>query len=232
MHKKGFIFDLDGVIVDTAKYHFLAWKRLANSIGVDFSETQNEQLKGVSRVRSLEKILEWGNKSLSEGEFMKLMGLKNNEYLSYIDQMDDSEILPDVSKTLDFLIEKEQAIALGSASKNATPILKKVNLLEKFEAIVDGNDVSKAKPNPEVFLIGAELLKMKPENCIVFEDSVAGVQAANTANMISIGIGEKEVLYEADYIFKDFTEISSEFLEALISGDINKQQKKNVSINN
>lgn len=218
MHKKGFIFDLDGVIVDTAKYHFLAWKKLANSIGVDFSEVQNEQLKGVSRVRSLEKILEWGNKTLSEEEFTRLMGMKNDDYLTYINKMDDSEILPNVMQTLDFLIENKQAIALGSASKNATPILKKVGLLEKFEAIVDGNDVSKAKPDPEVFLNGAKLLEMNPEYCIVFEDSVAGIQAANIANMISIGIGEAEVLYEADYVFKDFTEMSTGFLNDLISG--------------
>ncbi|WP_052461011.1 beta-phosphoglucomutase [Psychroserpens mesophilus] len=232
MHKKGFIFDLDGVIVDTAKYHFLAWKKLANSIGVDFSETQNEQLKGVSRVRSLEKILQWGNKTLSEEEFIALMAQKNEDYLSYINKMDASEILPDVSRVLDFLIEKQQAIALGSASKNATPILKKVHLLEKFEAIVDGNDVSKAKPNPEVFLIGAKLLGIAPEDCIVFEDSVAGVQAANTANIISIGIGEKSVLHEADYIFKDFTEMSQEFIEQIISGEIQKQSNSDLSINN
>ncbi|WP_299338910.1 beta-phosphoglucomutase [uncultured Psychroserpens sp.] len=232
MFKKGFIFDLDGVIVDTAKYHFLAWKKLANSIGVDFSEVQNEQLKGVSRVRSLEKILEWGNKTLPEDEFMRLMAMKNEDYLTYINTMDASEILPDVSKTLDFLIKKGQAIALGSASKNATPILHKVNLFQKFDAIVDGNDVSKAKPDPEVFLIGAKLLKMNPEDCIVFEDSVAGVQAANIANMISIGIGEDDVLHEADYIFKDFTEMSSQFLEDLISGTIKKQPKNNLSINN
>ncbi|OUS03599.1 beta-phosphoglucomutase [Flavobacteriales bacterium 33_180_T64] len=222
MTKKGFIFDLDGVIVDTAKYHFLAWKKLAHSIGVDFTEEQNEQLKGVSRVRSLEKILEWGNKTLSEDEFMKLMGLKNDDYLSFINNMGTSEILPDVTKTLDYLVEKKQAIALGSASKNATPILRKVELLDRFAAIVDGNDVSKAKPDPEVFLIGAKLLNINPEDCIVFEDSVAGVQAANAAHMIAIGIGEAHVLHEADYVFKDFTEMSQAFLEDLISGKINK----------
>ncbi len=222
MKKKGFIFDLDGVIVDTAKYHFLAWKKLANSIGVDFTEVQNEQLKGVSRVRSLEKILEWGNKTLSEDEFMELMSSKNKDYLSYIDKMDASEILPDVSQTLDFLIQNSQPIALGSASKNATPILKKVNLFSKFDTIVDGNDVSKAKPDPEVFLIGAKHLNIEPKNCIVFEDSVAGIQAANTANMISIGVGEANVLYEADYVFKNFTEMSSEFLEDLILGNRKK----------
>ncbi|WP_289044847.1 beta-phosphoglucomutase [uncultured Olleya sp.] len=216
MNKKGFIFDLDGVIVDTAKYHFLAWKNLAKSIDIDFTHEQNEQLKGVSRVKSLEKILEWGNKTISEELFTSLMGKKNEEYLSFIAKMTEEEILPDVPKILDYLIENQQPISLGSASKNARPILEKVNLLKKFDAIVDGNDVSKAKPDPEVFLIAAKHLNMKPEDCIVFEDSVAGVQAANTANMISIGIGKKEVLHEADYIFSDFTEIENSFIQELI----------------
>lgn len=217
MNKKGFIFDLDGVIVDTAKYHFLAWQNLAKSIDIDFTHEQNEQLKGVSRVKSLEKILEWGNKTISEELFASLMGKKNEEYLSFIEKMTDEEILPDVPKILNYLIEKQQPISLGSASKNARPILEKVNLLSKFDAIVDGNDVSKAKPDPEVFLIAAKHLNMKSEDCIVFEDSVAGVQAANTANMISIGIGEKEVLHEADYIFLDFTEIENSFIKELIN---------------
>ena len=232
MNKKGFIFDLDGVIVDTAKYHFLAWKNLANSIGIDFSEAQNEQLKGVSRVRSLEKILSWGNKTLSEDEFMRLMALKNEEYLSFINRMDASEVLPNVTKTLNNLNEKNQSIALGSASKNAKPILEKVDLLDKFQAIVDGNDVTKAKPDAEVFLIGAKLLQLDPNDCIVFEDSVAGIQAANIANMLSIGIGEASVLHEADYIFKDFTEIPDTFFDDIISEKIKKQPKTNLSINN
>ncbi|QRM88300.1 beta-phosphoglucomutase [Lacinutrix sp. WUR7] len=217
MNKKGFIFDLDGVIVDTAKYHFLAWKKLAKSIDVDFTHEQNEQLKGVSRVKSLEKILEWGNKTISEEQFNNLMASKNDDYLSFIAKMDDNEILPDVPKILDYLIAQEQPVSLGSASKNARQILEKVNLMNKFNAIVDGNDVSKAKPDPEVFLIAAKHLNIKPEDCIVFEDSVAGVQAANTANMISIGIGEKDVLHEADYIFSDFTEIENSFIQELIN---------------
>lgn len=216
MNKKGFIFDLDGVIVDTAKYHFFAWKNLANSIGVDFTETQNEQLKGVSRVKSLEKILAWGNKTLSEDQFIELMAKKNENYLSYISEMDESEILSDVPKTLNYLIDKNQGVALGSASKNAREILKKVNLLTKFDVIVDGNDVTKAKPDPEVFLSAAKSLEIQPENCIVFEDSVAGIQAANAAQMISIGIGDKEVLHQADYVFKDFTEMDLDFIENLI----------------
>ncbi|MDO1501596.1 beta-phosphoglucomutase [Winogradskyella maritima] len=217
MSNKGFIFDLDGVIVDTAKYHFLAWRNLANSLDIDFSEKENEQLKGVSRVRSLEKILEWGNKTISDHEFTALMAQKNEEYLAYIDKMDRSELLPDVLHYLDLLKEKEQGIALGSASKNARRILKQIHIIDKFEAIVDGNDVSAAKPDPEVFLNAAEALNITPENCIVFEDSVAGVTAANRANMISIGIGDKEVLGHADYVFKDFTELSEEFIDELIN---------------
>ena len=217
MNKKGFIFDLDGVIVDTAKYHFLAWQRLAKSLDIDFTEEENEQLKGVSRVRSLEKILAWGNKTISEDKFTELMGKKNEEYLSYIAEMDSSEILPDVPRVLETLIEKKQPISLGSASKNARTILDSVDLKKHFDAIVDGNDVSKAKPDPEVFLIAANLLNMKPENCIVFEDSVAGVEAANVANMISIGIGSKDVLSSAQYVFNDFTEISEDYLNTLIN---------------
>ena len=216
MNKKGFIFDLDGVIVDTAKYHFLAWQKLAKSIGIDFSHEQNEQLKGVSRVKSLEKILAWGNKTISEEKFNALMASKNDDYLRFIAKMNHEEILPDVPKVLNYLKTQNQPISLGSASKNARQILEKVDLLNQFDAIVDGNDVSKAKPDPEVFLIAAKVLNIKPEDCIVFEDSVAGVQAANTANMISIGIGEKSVLHEADYVFSNFTEIDTAFIDKLI----------------
>lgn len=216
MNTKGFIFDLDGVIVDTAKYHFLAWRKLANSLGVDFSEEQNEQLKGVSRVKSLEKILAWGNTALTEEEFNAKMTEKNEDYLEYVYKMDASEILVDVPRVLEFLQETNQKISLGSASKNARLILDKVNLTDAFHAIVDGTNVTKAKPDPEVFLVAAKELNVAPENCVVFEDSVAGVEAANTASMISIGIGEKDVLSHADYVFSDFTEISEEFLNSII----------------
>lgn len=216
MNKKCFIFDLDGVIVDTAKYHFLAWKNLANSIGIDFSHAQNEQLKGVSRKRSLEKILGWGNQTLSDIDFHSLMEKKNSEYLNYITTMDRSELLPEVERTIHFLIEMNQYVTLGSASKNARPILEKTNLIEAFDAIVDGNDISEAKPNPEVFLKAAQLTNTHPNHCIVFEDSVAGIQAANAAGMISIGIGNESVLNEAVHNFTNFTEISNSFLEELI----------------
>ena len=173
MNKRGFIFDLDGVIVDTAKYHFLAWKKLANDLGIDFTEHQNEQLKGVSRVQSLEKILDWGGISISEQEFQNLMDKKNSDYLSHIETMKEDEILVDVPKVLTFLKNKQQPIALGSASKNARKILKKVALYESFDAIVDGTNVLKAKPDPEVFLIAAKELHIAPNQCVVFEDSIA-----------------------------------------------------------
>ena len=217
MSKKGFIFDLDGVIVDTAKYHFLAWRKLANSLGIDFTEIQNEQLKGVSRVKSLEKILNWGNKTVSDDEFNRLMAEKNEDYLSYIYKMDASEILPEVHRVLNILKEHHQGIALGSASKNAKLILERVDLLDYFDEVVDGNSVTKAKPDPEVFLNAARALQIKPENCIVFEDAVAGVEAANAAQMISIGIGSSDVLGHANFIFKDFTEISNDFILQLIN---------------
>ncbi|MGQ7945577.1 beta-phosphoglucomutase [Flavobacterium sp. WC2509] len=215
--KKAFIFDLDGVIVDTAKYHFLAWKKIADGLGIDFTLEHNELLKGVSRVRSLDIILELGKVEVFQEEKDKLLVQKNEDYLSYLVDMDESEILPGVMPVLNFLKEKNQPIALGSASKNAKPILEKTGILSFFDAIVDGNDVVNAKPDPEVFLHAARLLNVDNEDSIVFEDSVAGVQAANIAKMISIGIGDKETLHEAQYNFKDFTEMNSTFLEFLIN---------------
>lgn len=214
---KGVIFDLDGVIVDTARFHYLAWRQLANGLGFDISEAQNEQLKGVSRVKSLEKILGWGGVTLSEDKFMEQMAMKNDNYLSYISTMTSKDILPGVERAIDFFIAEEVPVALGSASKNAKSILEKTNLYRKFDAVIDGNDVKKAKPDPEVFLIAASKLNIPPQDCIVFEDSLAGVKAANTASMVSIGIGEREILGEADYVFRDFTEIKTEFLSTLIA---------------
>ena len=214
--KKAFIFDLDGVIVDTAKYHFLAWQKLANQLGIEFTYEHNEGLKGVSRVRSLDIILELGNVQASQEDKNKWLVQKNEEYLSYLVDMDESEILPGVLKVLEYLKSKNQFIALGSASKNARPILEKTNIMHFFDAIVDGNDVSNAKPDPEVFLRAAQLVGVSNENAIVFEDSVAGIQAANIANMISVGIGDATVLHEAKYNFKDFTFIDKAFLTQLI----------------
>lgn len=217
MKTKAFIFDLDGVIVDTAKYHYLAWQKIANQLGIEFTPEHNEELKGVSRVRSLELILQLGKIEASQEDKDKWLTQKNEDYLSYLVDMDDSELLPGVLPVLRYLKERKQLIALGSASKNARPILEKTGIIHYFDAIVDGNDVSNAKPDPEVFLRAAELLNTAPENAIVFEDSVAGIQAANIANMTSVGIGEAKILHEADYIFPDFTHIETNFIETLVN---------------
>lgn len=216
MKKIGVIFDLDGVIVDTAKYHFLAWKDLANHLGFEFTQAHNELLKGVSRVRSLEILLDIGKVELSDEKKQEYLISKNTHYLEYINKMGSEEILLGVNKLLDTLDNLGIKYVLGSASKNAPLILKQVNLFERFAGIVDGNSVSKAKPDPEVFLIGAKKLNLQPEHCIVFEDAIAGVEAANKANMISIGIGDKKLLHEADLNFNNLTEISEDFIKELI----------------
>jgi len=217
MTKKAFIFDLDGVIVDTAKYHYLAWQKLAQQLGIEFTPEHNEELKGVSRVRSLDIILGLGGIKASQEDKNKWLIQKNEDYLSYLVNMDESEILPGVLPVLHYLKDKNQLIALGSASKNARPILEKTGIINLFDAIVDGNDVSNAKPDPEVFIQAAKKLHTANESSFVFEDSVAGIQAANIANMTSIGIGDEKILYEAKYNFKDFTFIDVTFIDALIN---------------
>lgn len=207
-----FIFDLDGVVVNTAKYHYLAWKELADQLGIDFNEKDNERLKGVSRTQSLKIILDIGNMTLSKEDFNTCMKEKNEDYLRHINQMDASEILPNVKGTLSFMKNKGYRTALGSASKNAKIILEKIGLSEAFDEIVDGNMVTHGKPHPEVFLSAAEKTDSKPENCVVFEDAIAGIEAANRAKMTSIGIGTKDILTEADYVFSGFGKISREFL--------------------
>ncbi|PIE49648.1 MAG: beta-phosphoglucomutase [Flavobacteriales bacterium] len=210
------MIDLDGVIVDTAKYHYLAWKDLADVLGFEFTEKDNERLKGVSRVRSLEILLEIGRKTLPQSKKDAYLKEKNEAYLDYVNQMTADEILPGVLPILEFLDSKAIPYALGSASKNAPLILEKVGLKNRFNAIVDGNAVSKAKPDPEVFLLAAQELGVEPKNCIVFEDAIAGIQAAKNAGMLAIGIGDKATLTEADYVFNDNTEITTTFLEDLL----------------
>jgi beta-phosphoglucomutase len=217
MEGKGFIFDLDGVIVDTAKYHFLAWKELANQLGINFTEEHNELLKGVSRVKSLEILLGVGEVTLTDDEKKMYMEQKNTRYLAYVAKMDESEILPGIKELLSFLKENNVPFSLGSASKNARVILEGVNLLDAFTAIVDGYDVSKAKPDPEVFLIAAEKLKLKPENCIVIEDAAAGIEAANRANMKSVGIGKQDMLGAADILLDSTSKLTVQLVKELLN---------------
>lgn len=216
MKIKGLLFDLDGVIVDTAVYHFQAWKRMANELGFDIDEEFNETLKGISRMDSIDAILKHGNVEISDDEKLRLATEKNEWYLEFVEQMTEAEILPGVK---DFFAEfKALGIkcALGSASKNAPKILEKINLLSEFDAIVDGNSVSKSKPNPEVFLKGAAALGLQNEECVVFEDALAGIKAAQRANMKTVGFGDAEILKNADLVYNTFTEFTcAELLEKL-----------------
>ncbi len=195
---RGLIFDLDGVIVDTAKYHYLAWKELADTLGLRFSKKDNERLKGVSRVRSFEIILEINQITLPEELKQAYCTRKNDLYLAYIRQLRADEILPGARQ---FLLDARSAgfrIALGSASKNTTLILEKLKIAELFDSVIDGTKVTRAKPDPEVFLRGAEEIGIPPAQCVVFEDAEAGVEAAHNAGMLAVGIGSRKRLPMAD----------------------------------
>lgn len=209
---RGLIFDLDGVIVDTAKYHYLAWKELADSMGIRFTKQNNERLKGVSRVRSLEIIMEINGLTLPDEQKQAYCTRKNNRYLEYIQQLKQEEILPGVKQ---FLLDSRAAgyrVALGSASKNTRLILEKLNITDLFDAVIDGTKVTKAKPDPEVFIKCAEAVGLAPSECVVFEDAEAGVEAAHNAGMLAVGIGSRERLPDADLNIPGFDDVTPETL--------------------
>ncbi|AOM77919.1 beta-phosphoglucomutase [Pedobacter steynii] len=209
------IFDLDGVLVDTAVYHYQAWKQLANSLGFDFTELQNEQLKGVNRMRSLDMILQWGGVEKSKEEKELLAAKKNEWYVAMISKMTVKEVLPGTLELLKALKIQGVKMALGSASKNSSLILERTELAGFFDAIVDGNSVTSSKPDPEVFLKAAELLVAAKEDCVVFEDAAAGVEAAIAAGMKVVGIGNSTHLPGADVLIKDLSEITVREIEEL-----------------
>jgi beta-phosphoglucomutase len=209
------IFDLDGVLVDTAKYHFKAWKRLTDKLGIDFTENDNERLKGVSRMASLEIILEIGQVKLDERKKLEYATLKNNWYIEYISKMTPSEILPGCVQFIKELKNAKIPTAIGSASKNTPMILERVGMQGLFDAVADGNNITKAKPDPEVFLKAAEMVGIKPGDCVVFEDAVAGVQAALNAGMMCIGIGSPEVLTKAHFVVPGLYEMNLEKLRTI-----------------
>lgn len=205
-----FLFDLDGVLVDTARFHFEAWRRLARELGGDFSEEQNEQLKGVSRKESLDKILDWCSIDLSNDQKEHYMKLKNEWYLELVKTLTPKDILPGAQAFLENAISKGVKTALGSASKNAPLILIQLNIDHLLHAIIDGNTVIHSKPHPEVFLNGAKALGVDPSRCVVFEDAVAGVQAAKAGGMKCVGIGEKDALEGADSVVPSLSKITVE----------------------
>lgn len=192
--KTAIILDLDGVICDTAHFHFLAWQRLAAEYGYALTHADNEQLKGVSRVDSLKFILGLANKTLSNEQFETDLRRKNEWYLELVKDMGPSDTLTGVTAFFAEVAARKIPLALGSASKNANMVLTRVGLIQAFNAIVDASQVTHGKPHPETFLKAADLLGFAPENCLVFEDSAAGVQAAIAGGMKAIGIGTPEDL--------------------------------------
>lgn len=196
--KQGIILDLDGVICDTAEFHFKAWKRLAAEYDLLLTHDHNEQLKGVSRVDSLKLILDWADRALSSDQFNRDLERKNGWYLELVDSMSTKDLLPGVRDFFERAVRYNIPLALGSASKNARLVLSKVGLVDTFKGIVDASTVTNGKPHPETFLKAAELLNIAPENCIVFEDSLSGVQAAKAANMYTVGVGIPQDLPLAD----------------------------------
>lgn len=215
MNVKACLFDLDGVLVDTAVFHFQAWRRLARELGFDFTEHQNEQLKGISRMESLDRILAWGGVTLSDDEKNRRAATKNGWYLELVGQMTPADVLPGARDFLDECRDAGLKTALGSASKNARLILENTDLLRYFDAVVDGTHTSRSKPDPDVFLLGARALGVAPADCVVFEDAVAGVEAAHRGGMKAVGIGSPEVLGAADLVIPGFVGFSVERLQTL-----------------
>ncbi|MEM7106063.1 MAG: beta-phosphoglucomutase [Bacteroidota bacterium] len=211
-HFKAFIFDLDGVIVDTAVHHYSAWRRMANRLGFDINEKFNEQLKGVGRMESLEAILDFGGIVLSENEKVHYAKMKNQWYQNLIKDMTPDEILPGAKAFLDHSKKLGYKICLGSASKNARAVIRSVKLESIFDAIVDGTDVIKSKPDPEVFLNGATLINVPPTECIVFEDAEKGIEAALNAQMTTIGVGKPGTLPKAHFNIEGFADLTPEGL--------------------
>lgn len=207
---KALIFDLDGVIVTTEHNHFIAWKRTANSLGIDFEEEHNELLKGVSRVDSLKKILELGAKTISTEEFNELLISKNDFYVDSIQDLNQTDLLPGVLSLLQEAKSKGIKLGIGSSSKNANFILKLLKIDHFFDVVIDGNGVNHPKPHPEVFLNGAKALSLAPAECIVFEDAASGITAAKAGGFITIAVGNPNIAEMADTYFNDLTEFSLE----------------------
>lgn len=204
---KAVIFDLDGVICSTDRYHYQAWKQLADELGVFFNEEINNRLKGVSRMESLDIILEKSNKKYSIEEKQKLATKKNDTYRNLLKNMDDHDVSSDVLKTLYFLKRNDIKVAIGSSSKNTMFILERIGLDNYFDAIADGTQISKSKPDPEVFLLAAKKLHLEPKDCIVVEDAKTGIDAANAGGFVSVGINDAANYSETKYRIKKVSDV-------------------------
>ena len=209
---KGFIFDLDGVLTDTAEYHYLAWKKLADRLGIQLDRKMNEQLKGISRMDSLDRILAIGNQmdryTLEEKE--KLADEKNEDYKELILEVTPNDLLPGIANLLADLRAKDIRLALASASKNGPVIMERLGIADMFDTMVDPATLAKGKPDPEIFIKGAQQLKLKPIECVGVEDAQAGIKSINAAGIFSVGVGTKEMMKEADYAVTSTKELKLE----------------------
>ncbi|BBF42777.1 beta-phosphoglucomutase [Lachnospiraceae bacterium KM106-2] len=205
--KKSYIFDLDGVIVFTDKFHYKAWKKMADRIGIYFDEKINNRLRGVSRAESLEIILEKYEGTFSTEEKEKLMEEKNGYYRELLAQMTPKDVAQETKNTLEMLRKRGHKLAIGSSSKNTKYILEKVGIMDLFDQISDGTNITHSKPDPEVFLKAAKFLDEQPENCIVVEDAFAGIDAAKAANMTAVGIGDAARYEKTDIKIQSFSDL-------------------------
>lgn len=215
---KGCIFNLDGVIVDTAKHHYAAWKRLANQLGFDFSMEQHEELRGLSRLASLEKILEWGNVYMTEAEKLHWSDVKNNWYVELISNLKPSDVLPGALLFLRQVREAGLQMALSSASRSARSVLRSTHLEPYFDVIIDGYSTRKVKPDPESFLLAAQGLGLRPAECVVFEDAPLGVWAGVAGGFTVVGIGQPEYLPKAHLVIPGFENLTLNNLLTQLSG--------------
>ncbi|MEG0289168.1 MAG: beta-phosphoglucomutase [Carnobacterium sp.] len=224
---KGFVFDLDGVLTDTAEYHYLAWQELGGKMGIAFDRVFNEQLKGISRMDSLERILKYGNKSraYTEDEKIALANEKNEDYKKLITNISPADLLPGISELLKELKAADIQLALASASKNGPIILKRLGIENLFDTIVDPASLTHGKPDPEIFIKGAEQLGLRPDECVGVEDAEAGIEAINAAGMFSVGVGSKESMKAADLFVTDTSELNVRDILTAAANWSHKEQK-------
>lgn len=212
---KAVIFDLDGVIVDTAHYHFLAWQRLGKELGVDLTEEVNERLKGVSRMQSLQIILDMGKINLTKDRKVSLADRKNEWFVEFVEAMKPTEIFPGVKDLIKAMKKKGIKIGLASSSRNAPRVVELLGIGKLFDVVVDGNMIIDTKPDPEIFLLAAQKLDIKPHDCVVFEDAEAGVEAAIRAGMKCVGVGSSEVLGKANRVVEKTADFKLDMLSTM-----------------
>lgn len=214
MTVRGFIFDLDGVLTDTAEYHYRGWKRLADEAGIPFTRDDNEQLRGIPRRESLLLILK--GRMYPEEKILEMMQRKNSYYLEFIHEVSPKDLLPGARELLEEIRQAGLKSALGSASKNAPDVIRRLGIENLLDAISDGNSVERQKPAPDLFLHAADQLNLQPDECVVVEDASAGIDAGRAAGMLTVGLGPSERVGQADMILPNLSGVKlSDILEKL-----------------